>query len=61
MKIGGLAKIYTGGYSNLDGMSCVILRVADIGTFCDRLYEVLAADGEFRWYKATALRVLREV
>jgi hypothetical protein len=58
MKIGGLAKIHTGGYSDLDGTFCVILRVADIGSFCDSLYQVMTPDGEFRWYKINNLRII---
>lgn len=57
MKAGGLAKIQTDGWSSLDGIACVILRVAEL-SFCDSLYQVMTPDGEFRWYKPNNLRVI---
>lgn len=58
MKAGGLAKIQTGGYSDLDGTPCIILGFTDFGSFCDLLYKVMTPDGEFRWYKINNLRMI---
>ena len=58
MKRGSLAKIQTGGYSDLDGTPCVVVNGAAIGSFCDFLYQVMTPDGEFRWYKINNLRMI---
>jgi hypothetical protein len=53
IRTGDLAKIDTGGFSDSDGTTCIVLRH---DTFLDGMWKVMTPDGECRWYKLSNLR-----